>query len=342
MASPDPDLSATASGPVRATGRIDALDVARGVALGAMALYHATWDLGFLRLTPENYALSPLGKGAAHGIAGSFLVLVGIGLVLVHGGGIRRQAVVVRFARIGGAALAVTAATYALFPDSYVFFGILHCIAVSSVLALPFLFVPVALVAMGAASIIAAPPLLMAAPAPTGGGLLDAPGLFFLGLGRMVPQTNDYVPLFPWFGLVLLGIGVGRLGLPRLAASGLGCWRATSRPGRMVAAAGRHSLAVYLIHQPVLLAVFSGIVALTGPHPRAGEAEFRALYARTCVGTGGEVGACRVAARCVVGAFRRDGLWAQSQRTFTVAERAQAQALSQGCYEAAEGTAPAP
>lgn len=342
MAFSDPDLTATASGRAHVARRIDALDVARGVALGAMALYHAAWDLGYLRLTPENYALSPLGKGAAHGIAGSFLALVGVGLVLVHGAGIRRRAVVARFARIGGAALAVTAATYALFPDSYVFFGILHCIAVSSVLALPFLFVPVALVAVCAALIIAAPPLLVTAPVPVGGGLLDAPALFFLGLGRTVPQTNDYVPLFPWFGLVLIGIVAGRLGLPRLTASDIGRWRATSRPGRTVATAGRHSLAVYLIHQPVLLAVFSGIAALTGPHPRAGEAEFRALYARNCVGTGGEAAACRVAARCVVGAFRRDGLWAQSQRVFTVTERAHAQALSQGCYEAAEGTAPAP
>lgn len=335
MASPDPDLIATASGRAHAAGRIDVLDVARGLALGAMALYHATWDLGYLRLTPENYALSPLGKVAAHGIAGSFLILVGVGLMLTHGAGIRRRAVTVRFARIGGAALAVTAATYALFPESYVFFGILHCIAVSSVLALPFLFVPIALTAVCAI-------VVMAAPVLAGGGSLDAPALFFLGLGRTLPQTNDYVPLCPWFGLVLVGIVAGRLGLPRLAASGLGHWRATSRPGRAIAAAGRHSLAVYLVHQPVLLAVFSGIAALTGPHPRAGEAEFRALYARNCVGTGGEAGTCRVAARCVVGAFRRDGLWAQSQRVFTVAERARAQVLSQVCYEAAEGTAPAP
>jgi uncharacterized membrane protein len=328
-------FDAAVRAPANCGGRIEALDVARGVALGAMALYHATWDLGYLRLTPENYALSPLGRGAAHLIAGSFLILVGVGLVLVHGAGLRRRAVVTRFLRIGGAALAVTAATYALFPASYVFFGILHCIAVSSVLALPFLFVPVSVVAVCTA-------LVMAAPALTGGGLLDAPALFFLGLGRTLPQTNDYVPLFPWFGLVLAGVVAGRLGLPRLIASGLGRWRATSGPGRAVAAAGRHSLAVYLVHQPVLLAVFSGIAALTGPHPRAGEMEFRALYARNCVGTGGEAGACRVAARCVVGAFRRDGLWAQSQRTFTLPERTRAQALSQECYEAAEGSAAAP
>jgi uncharacterized membrane protein len=335
MASSDSDFPAAAPERRHAAGRIEALDVARGVALGAMALYHATWDLGYLRLTPENYALAPVGKVAAHGIAGSFLVLVGIGLVLAHGAGIRWRGVLTRVLRIGGAALAVTVSTYALFPESYVFFGILHCIAVSSLLALPFLFVPVAPVAVCAIAVIASPVLV-------GGEFLDAPALFFLGLGRTLPQTNDYVPLFPWFGMVLGGIVAGRLGLPRLRALGLGRWRTMSRPGRVAAFAGRHSLAVYLVHQPVLLALFSGIAALAGPHPRAGEAEFRALYARNCVGTGGEAVACRVAARCVVGAFRRDGLWAQSQRTFTVAERTRAQTLSQACYEAAEGTTPAP
>jgi len=335
MAFSSPDLAATATIPARQHGRIDALDVARGVALAAMALYHATWDLGFLRLTPENYALSPVGRGAAHLIAGSFLVLVGVGLVLAHGAGIRRRAALTRFARIGGAALAVTVATYLIFPESYVFFGILHCIALGSVLGLPFLFVPVAVTAACAAAVVATPMF-------TGGGVLDAPVLYFLGLGKTLPQTNDYVPLFPWLGLILAGIVVGRLGLPRLVPSRLGRWRAETRPGRGIAWAGRHSLAVYLVHQPVLLAVFSGLAALTGPHPRAGEAEFRTLYARNCVATGGEAGACRVAARCVVVGFRRDGLWAQSQRAFTVVERAHAQALSQACYEAAEGTAPPP
>ncbi|MCJ2082906.1 heparan-alpha-glucosaminide N-acetyltransferase [Methylobacterium sp. J-090] len=333
MASTPPGPDHVPASPPRA--RIDALDAARGVALGAMAAYHATWDLGYLRLTPENYALAPAGRVAAHLIAGGFLVLVGIGLVLAHGAGVRRRAVLTRLLRIGGAALAVTAATYGLFPGSYVFFGILHCIALSSVLALPFLFAPVAVTALGAA-------LVMAAPHVMGGGVLDAPVLFFVGLGKTLPQTNDYVPLFPWFGLVLAGIVVGRLGLPRLAQTRIDRWRAARGPGRIAAFAGRHSLAVYLVHQPVLLALFSGIAALVGPHPRAGEAEFRTAYARNCIATGGEVAACRVAARCVVGAFRRDGLWAQSQRTFTVAERARAQALSQGCYEAAEGTAPAP
>ena len=294
-----------------------------------MAAYHATWDLGYLRLTPENYALTPLGKAAAHVIAGTFLFLVGIGLVLMNRRGLRWRPFLLRLLRIGGAATAITAATVLAFPESYIFFGILHCIALSSVLAMPFLFLPGGIAALASAMVLAAPHLI----ALDG---LDAPVLAFLGLGRSIPQTNDYVPLFPWFGMVLAGVATARLTGRAMAASALSDWQASGRAGRLLAFAGRHSLAVYLIHQPLLLALLTGLATLTGPHPKAGEAEFRLTYRRNCTGTGGAAEPCRIAARCVVGALRRDGLWAETGRSFTTAERVRAQALSQDCYEAAD------
>ena len=155
------------------------IDLARAAALAAMAGYHALWDLGFLQLTPENYALAPAGRVAAHLIAGSFLVLVGIGLVLMNGRSLQVRPTLRRFARIALAAAAITAATWVAFPGSYIFFGVLHCIALSSLLGLPFLRLPVWLVALCAALVLAAPHLVHAP-------VLDAPGLQFLGLGRVV------------------------------------------------------------------------------------------------------------------------------------------------------------
>ncbi|WP_409564238.1 DUF1624 domain-containing protein [Methylobacterium sp. J-068] len=316
--------------------RFDAIDAARGAALVAMAIYHATWDLGALRLTPENYALTPLGRVAAHGIAGSFLLLVGIGLVLMNGTRFAARRFALRFARIAGGALLVTGATLVTDPSSYIFFGILHCIALASVLALPFVRGLPAWAALLGAGVVLAGPHLVAADA------LDAPVLAFLGLGQGTPQTNDYVPLFPWFGLILAGIALARYGLPAFARTTLGAWRAGGRIGRGLTFAGRHSLAVYLVHQPVLMALFTGLVSLTGPHPEAGVREFRSLYERNCTATGGDSQACAKAAICVSDAFRREGLWADRPRSFSAEERARAQGLSQGCYEAAEGTAPAP
>ncbi|HJE26058.1 MAG TPA: DUF1624 domain-containing protein [Methylorubrum populi] len=328
-------MSALASStPPEPGRRIDALDLARGAALAAMAAYHALWDLGFLQLTPQNVALTPPGRLAAHGIAGSFLLLVGIGLVLANGDGVRGRPFALRIARIGGAALLITVATRFAFPQSYIFFGILHCIAVSSVLGLPFVFLPAWVTALAAGAVLLAPRFI-AHP------VLDAPELFFLGLGRTLPDTNDWVPLFPWFGLVLAGIALARLGRPLLAGSRLARWRARNAVARGAAFAGRHSLAVYLVHQPLLLALFTGLVTLTGPHPKAGEASFRRDYAGHCTRTGGEIRACRIAARCTADALRREGLWGLGQ-PYTVEERARAQNLSQHCYEAAEGTAAPP
>lgn len=313
--------------------RMPAIDAGRAVALAAMAAYHLTWDLGYLRLTPENVALSPGGRIAAHVIAGSFLVLVGIGLVLMNGRGVRARPTALRLLRIGGAAALITLATWFAFPDSFIFFGILHCIALSSVLALPFPFLPAILTALVGALVVAMPHLV-AHP------VLDAPALFFLGLGRLTPQTNDYVPLFPWFGMVLFGVALGRAALPWFARSRVGRWQPRSRGARAATFAGRHSLAIYLLHQPILLGALTGVAMLTGPHPRAGLAKFRADYVENCTRTGGEAASCRIAARCTADALRRDGLWSVEGRGFTVPERRRAQALSQGCYEASEGTAP--
>ena len=320
--------------------RFDILDVARGGALVAMAAYHTAWDLGYLALTPENYALAPLGKVAAHLLAGTFLVLVGIGLVLMNRDGLRPRAFLLRLARIGIAALLITAATLYAFPDSFIFFGILHCIAVSSVLAVPFLRVsPVAALVVGI--VVLAAPAVMANP-DYHLAVFDDPILGFLGLGMLPPRTNDYVPLFPWFGLVLLGLALARLGLPAFLHSGLSQWQPGSLPSRGLALAGRHSLAVYLVHQPLLLALLTGVVTVTGPHPKAGMAEFRQDYRTQCEATGGKAQTCRVAARCVADALQRENLWGIKGRGFTVQERAKAQALSQSCYDTADGPVVSP
>ena len=320
-----------APAPVR---RLAVIDLARGVALLAMALYHLTWDLGFLRLTPENLALTPVGRAAAHGIAGSFLVLVGVSLVLARSrrAGWRR-AYLVRLGRIALAAAVISLATFFLFPGSWIFFGILHCIALSSVLALPALVAPLPLVVLAAALVFAGPTLAGLAGAPA---VLDAPGLFFLGLGATVPTTNDYVPLFPWFGFVLVGVALGRWALPRLAASRVGAWAPHNRIGRLATAAGRHSLAVYLMHQPLLLGLLYGVAGVTGPHPRAGQAQFLREYRVNCAEAGGTEAACRAAARCVLVRLRGEGLW-RAGGDFTAEEQARAITVSRACFKDAGG-----
>ena len=83
-------MSAEPSQPGRTgSGRILAIDVARGVALLAMASYHFTWDLEFFGyITPGTTGMGGW-KLYARCIASTFLVLVGVSLVLAHQGGVR-------------------------------------------------------------------------------------------------------------------------------------------------------------------------------------------------------------------------------------------------------------
>ena len=294
-----PRLSFRAAPAKDANRRLGAIDIARGVALLAMVVYHASWDLTFLGLARFDLLTDPLWLAARTLILGSFLLLAGVSLVLATDRDPTRQGFRRRFARrlmtLVLAAAAVSAVSYAMFPESPIFFGVLHHIAVASVLGLAFLRLPwPALLVLGAAVIIVGE--TVASP------LFDEPWLRWIGLMTFEPESNDYVPLFPWFGAVLFGIAFGRLWRPQEA-------RAPRRAlGRGFAWAGRHSLAIYLIHQPLLFGALSLAALGIGVDP-PDVRNFLESCTESCASSGGEVAQCTARCRCVTGDLERAGLW---------------------------------
>ena len=291
------DATRADAGPLLAPRRYGLVDAARGVALLAMAIYHFSWDLSF-----HGYLGADVGGDLgwvvfARSIATSFLFLVGVSLVLAARRGLDRARFLRRLALVAVSAGAITLVTIFVFPQSYIFFGILHCIAVSSVLALPFLRLPVVLVAVTAALVVAAP-FFIAHP------VFDHPALLWVGLGTYFPRSNDYVPLFPWFGAVLAGIVAARLALAYAPAA-----PEVPRASRPFVWAGRHSLAIYLIHQPLLFGLVALAATVSPPALTGMERGFARAFVSSCVEAGSAEALCEATSTCLTARLKQEDLW---------------------------------
>lgn len=226
------------------TGRIEAVDVARTVALLGMVVFHFARDLEDFGLIAAGTTVQGPWWYLARAVAGSFLFLAGVSLWLAHGQGIRWRPFLRRLLMLAAAAALVTLATRIAVPWGFVHFGILHSIAICSVIGLAFLRLPVALTLLAAAGAVA---LSRAGPFAA----FDSPLLWWTGLAPGVRPSIDFEPVFPWLAPLLAGIALARL------AGRAGFWdRAAAWRGPVLRALGwpgRHSLAIYLIHQPVLI-----------------------------------------------------------------------------------------
>lgn len=272
--------------------RLAGIDALRGTALLAMILYHLSWDVSAHGLTTVDVANSLGWKIFARTIAGTFLALVGVSLVLATRGGFRLAPFLRRLAIIIAAAGLVSLGTYWFLPQAFVFFGILHAIAVSSILALAFLRAPVWLTILVAVFFLAAPHFLAS---PT----FDAPGWLWLGLATDPPPTIDYVPIFPWFGAVLLGVAAGRM-LVAHPGGWFGAWRASGPAGRFLVLAGRWSLPIYLIHQPILLGILFVVAPLIGPSSETLARRYDSQCTASCAAVGYSQPTCEAYCACVV------------------------------------------
>ncbi len=233
----------------RAAPRIAGIDALRGLALVAMITYHFAFDLAHFGVAPWNFYRDPFWLHARTVILSSFLLVAGISLVLANRAGMPQRHFWTHVARIAGCALLVTAATLVVFPRSFIAFGVLHAIAVCLVLGRPLVRRPRLALALGAAVIVAGN--VVSAPA------FDAPALRWIGFVTRRPATEDFVPLFPWAGVVFVGIALGHA----LARTEFAAVAPLARAPRLLHRLGRHSLAVYMLHQPLLMAIAWAIAA---------------------------------------------------------------------------------
>lgn len=202
-----------------------------------MVFVHLIYDLTAL------YNLLPWGNSALFLLvknwgAVAFFLLSGVCATLG-----RRE--LKRGALVFGCGILVRAVTGFLSPETVIRFGVLHCLGLCMILWHVLKELPSPALAAGAVPVIFL-------------GLLfehirvQSPFLFPLGLMPPGFVSADYFPLLPYLGFFLLGAVLGRR-IYRERRSLLSRVNARNPTIRFLLLCGRHSLVIYLLHQPVLM-----------------------------------------------------------------------------------------
>ena len=233
--------------------RFERLDALRGLAMVWMAVFHFCFDLNQFRLlTPiQTFTRDPFWTVQRACIVSLFLLCAGVSQAVALDAGQGRPRLSPRFWRrwgqVASCALLVTLVTWFMFPNSYIYFGVLHGLALMLLLARLLAPLGRALWVLG--------PACIALPFAVQHPFFDSRWTNWMGLVTRKPVTEDYAPVLPWLGVMLLGLALGQALLARRRVTLAGRLPAPLRP---LAVLGRWSLSFYMVHQPVL---FGGVAA---------------------------------------------------------------------------------
>jgi uncharacterized membrane protein len=234
----------------RPAQRYDTIDTLRGVAIVWMTLFHFCFDLNYFGWLKQNFYADPLWTWQRTAIVSLFLFCAGLGqsVAVEQGQGWRRFWK--RWAQVAGCALLVTAGSFFMFPKSFIYFGVLHGIAVMLIVVRFTAGWGRWLWLAGALALAAKPLAAWAHMQWPELAFLNAPAWNWLGLISRKPVTEDYVPIIPWLGAMWWGMAAGQWLLARRRDV---LQRGLPKVTAPLAWLGRWSLSWYMLHQPVLI-----------------------------------------------------------------------------------------
>jgi uncharacterized membrane protein len=226
------------------------LDILRGFAILFMIILHLFWDLDYFGILPLNknfYSLNII-------VPVIFFLLVGI-CQAVNNNKYHNQPRKMYFRTIQrglwilNLGMLFTLLTAVFLPDKPILFGVLHCIGCCIILS-------TLLLRFKSTNVILASLIIVSGLALGFFYTTENPNMVELAAGIHEPNiaahTIDYFPILPWFGVCLLGITLGnilykdnkrRYPLPDLSKF---------KPNKLFSWLGKHSLAIYLVHQPII------------------------------------------------------------------------------------------
>lgn len=228
--------------------RIELMDAMRGLAVCLMVIHHFLYDLCEFLGAPWWLFTNPVFDVLHYIFAGLFVLLCGVSANFSRSN-------LKRGAKALALALGITLVTY--FMGMTIVFGVLHMLACCMLIygltrrfweALPNWVMPTIAV-LG----------VLATHSLVHGVRVDVPGLFMFGFCAPGFSSSDYFPLLPWFFVFLFGAWAGKY----VKSGRLPRWFYTTKAPHL-AAVGRHALAVYVLHQPVLYGVTLILMKLTG------------------------------------------------------------------------------
>ena len=222
--------------------RIELIDAMRGMAIFLMVIFHLSWDLSFFGLADIEVTSDPFWVWFARFIAGMILLVSGMSFAFASFETGRRRAFILRILKIGLCAGLISLATYQMDPQSTVYFGILHHLTLASLILLVLSRLPNQILLLLAAGIVTAKIWLFTPE-------ITSIPLSWIGLWYPPGYPVDYVPLAPWLALPIIGLVVGRWMKKRPDALEV---RAPAWMLNPLLLAGRHSLLIYMMHQPIL------------------------------------------------------------------------------------------
>lgn len=204
-----------------------------------MIVFHFFFDLDAFHFVDIDFQKDPFWYYFPRVIVTIFFLAIGLSFQISQAPNIRWQSFWKRFSKIAACAGLISLGTYILFPQRWISFGTLHCIALISLALIPFLKFPVVGAILGL-------------------GIL----IFDWGLGLPIPwpfwpkKTLDYIPFFPWVAVSLIG---NYLACTRLINLSIPLIEGDHFPGKIVKFCSRHSLIIYMAHQPILFSLVAGI-----------------------------------------------------------------------------------
>jgi len=239
-------VDAETKGVPSAERRIWEIDFLRGLSIILMVFYHLGYDLtefcGIRRLLGIEINLSSTFLVVAqYFFAGVFIVLCGISSTLSRSN-LRRAL------KILAVAIVVTVVTYFFNPAAAIYFGILHCLGICVLIYGLTLQRTKALTCAAAGAFVLGLSVALSAIMKNVPVRFD--WLMPFGITSNTLASYDYFPLLPWFGVFLLGTALGK-------------WAYASKqsfipkrlPETILNTAGRHALLIYVVHQPIILAI---------------------------------------------------------------------------------------